>query len=63
MKDREVAFEQQSISLVVIGRIEITVTGKHGSSKPIKAARVVYLPKNDRILIDGKAYDSEAKPP
>jgi hypothetical protein len=62
LKDREVTFDQQWTSLVVIGRIEITVSGKHGMSKPIKASRVVYLPKSDRVLIDGKAYDGDANP-
>ena len=32
-------------------------------SKPIKANRVVYLPKKDQLLIDGKPYGNQPKPP
>jgi len=60
LKEREVSFEPQWISLVVTGRIEISVVGKNGTSEPIKAERVVYLPKTDQLLIDGKPYDPEA---
>lgn len=46
----------QWISMVVLGAITITVRDKNGDSMPFTAQRVVYLPAEDRLLIDGKPW-------
>jgi len=53
------AVEQQWISLVILGEIEIRVVTNDGLSRPIKASRVVYLPAEDRLLIDDKPWVAE----
>ena len=48
--------ETQWISLVVLGAITITVHNENGDSTVVKAKRVVYIPSDDRLLIDGKPW-------
>ena len=48
--------ETQWISLVVLGDITITVRDANDRSSIVTARRVVYMPGQDRLLIDGKAW-------
>lgn len=63
LRKRVYAVEQQWISLVILGEIEIRVVTNDGLSRPIKARRVVYLPAEDRLLLDGKTRVADQRPP
>jgi hypothetical protein len=51
-------FEAQSqwISLIVLGSISVTVQDANGQAIVVPAQRVVYVPAEDRLLIDGKLW-------
>ena len=52
--------ETEWISLVVLGDITITVREVSGDSAAITAHRVVFVPAEDRLLIDGKPWPFKA---
>jgi len=63
LRREDLAFEFQWISLVAIGDIKVTVIGPGGAEELITARRFVYVPKDGRILIDGKEWKTVAAPP
>lgn len=53
LRREDLVVDFEWISLVAIGEIKVTVIGPDGAEEPVNARRFVYLPKDDRILIDG----------
>ena len=62
MRRGDLAFDFEWISLVAIGQIKVTVIGSGGVEESFNARRFVYVPKDDRILIDGKEWKTVAAP-
>lgn len=58
LQARELSVEFEWISLVALGDVAVTIHGPDGSSKLIRARRFVYVPAEDRILINGAPWDA-----
>jgi len=63
LRREDLKLEFEWISLVAIGDIKVTVIGPAGPSEPISAKRFAYVPKDDRILVDGMPWGGECLHP
>jgi hypothetical protein len=63
LRAKDITFDHDLISLVALGDIKVTVINPGTNTPPISARRFVYIPEKNQILIDGKPWQPEARPP
>lgn len=51
---RKITARQQCISIIALGEVTIVRLENGKESAPLRGSRVVYIPGEDRLLIDGK---------
>ena len=51
---RKITARQQCISIIALGDVTVVMIDGGKESQPLRGSRVVYLPNEDRMLIDGK---------
>lgn len=63
LRVKDLQLRQEWISLIALGEIVLTRPHGDGTSQKTAASKVVYLPADDRVLVDGKLWPTNPQAP